>query len=122
MARVLYGWAANMAGLLLADLLQLVTYNGRFLTLAAAALAFGIVNVLIRPVITVLSLPAIVLTFGLFIFVINALMLWLTDIVVPNFEVFTFWRTIGAAVVVGLTNFVLHGILKDITREDKRAA
>lgn len=109
-----------MAGILIADKLGLLTYNGRFLTLLLAALAFGVINVLIRPIITVLSLPAIFLTFGLFIFVINALMLYLTAVVVPNFNTIGFWRTVGAAIVIGLVNFVLHGVLKDITKEKKR--
>lgn len=107
-----------MAGILVADRLALVTYNNRFLTLAAAALAFGIINVLIRPIVTVLSLPAIVLTLGLFIFVINALMLWLTDVVVPHFQTLGFWRTVGAAIVIGAVNFILHGALRDVTREN----
>ncbi len=117
MARILYGWAVNMLGIFLAGALNLVSYNGRFFTLIFSALALGVINVLIRPVVTILSLPAIVLTFGLFIFVVNALMLWLVDVVVPNFQTFGFWKTLGAAVVVGIVNFVLHAFLRDITKE-----
>lgn len=120
--RILYGWAVNMLGIFVASALNLVTYNGRFLTLVAAALAFGVINALIRPVVTVLSLPAIVMTLGLFIFVVNALMLWLTAVVVPKFEVFGFWRTVGAAIIIGAVNFVLHAVLKDITRDQVRHA
>lgn len=119
MTRILYGWAANVIGILAASMLSLVTYQGRLLTLLAAALAFGVINALIRPIVTVLTLPAIVLTLGLFIFVINALMLYFTDIVVPNFETLGFWRTVGAAIVIGAVNFVLHAALKDITKPKK---
>lgn len=118
--RILYGWAVNMLGIYLAGLLHLLNYNGKFITLALAALAFGIINVLIRPVITVLSLPAILMTMGLFIFVVNALMLWFTSIVVPSFELFGFWSTVGAAVVIGITNFILHTLLQDVTSEHYR--
>jgi putative membrane protein len=117
MARILYGWAVNMLGIFLATALNLVSYNGRFFTLVFAALALGAINVLIRPVVTILSLPAIVLTFGLFIFVVNALMLWLVDVVIPNFQTFGFWKTVFAALVVGIVNFVLHAFLRDITKE-----
>ncbi len=117
MTRVLYGWAVNMLGIFLAGILGLVSYNGRFLTLLAAALAFGIINALIKPVVTVLSLPAIVLTLGLFVFVVNAFMVYLTAVVVPQFETLGFWHTIGAAVVIGAVNFLLHTLLKDITKE-----
>lgn len=120
MTRILYGWAVNLLGIFVAAALGLVSYGGGFLTLAFAALAFGIINTLIRPVVTVLSLPAIVMTLGLFIFVINALMLWLTSIVVSGFDTLGFWHTVGAAVVIGLVNFVLHAVLKDITREQLR--
>lgn len=116
MTRILYGWAVNMLGIFVAGALGLVHFGG-FFSLLFAALAFGVINVLIRPVITVLSLPAIVLTAGLFIFVVNAFMLWLTSIVVPSFNVVGFWRTVFAAIVIGAVNFVLHTFLKDITRE-----
>lgn len=116
MTRFLYGWAVNMLGIFVAGLLGLVEYGG-FVSLALSALAFGVINVLIRPVVTILSLPAIIMTLGLFIFVVNALMLWLTDIVVPSFETIGFWPTVGAAVIIGLVNFVLHTFLRDVTKE-----
>ncbi len=115
-SRLAYGFAANLLGIFVAALLGLVGYGDGFLTLLFAALVFGVINVLIRPVVTILSLPAIILTFGLFIFVVNALMLWLTSIVVPGFEVFGFWQTVGAAIVVGAANFALHALLKDVDR------
>src|SRR5688572_30140858 len=114
--RILYGWAVNMLGIFVAGLLGLVTFGG-FFSLVFAVLVFGIINVLIRPIVTVLTLPATVMTLGLFIFVINALMLCLTSIVVPGFETLGFWHTLGAAVVIGLVNFVLHAFLRDITKE-----
>lgn len=114
--RLLYGWAVNMLGIFVAGLFGLVEFGG-FVSLIFAALAFGVINVLIRPVVTVLSLPAIVMTLGLFIFVINALMLWLTSIVVPGFDTLGFWHTVGAAVVIGAVNFILHTFLRDITKD-----
>lgn len=120
--RLAYGFAANLLGIYLASALGLLHYGGNFLTLVFAALVFGVINVLIRPVVTVLSLPAILLTFGLFIFVVNALMLWLTSIVVPSFHVIGFWHTIGAAVVIGLVNFALHALTGDVNREQLATA
>lgn len=117
MTRILYGWAVNILGIFIAGALSLVSYNGSFLTVVAAGLAFGIINALIKPIVTVLSLPAIVLTLGLFIFVVNAFMLYLTAVVVPQFETVGFWHTIGAAIVIGVVNFLLHTLLKDITKE-----
>ncbi|MSU75991.1 phage holin family protein [Patescibacteria group bacterium] len=115
-ARLAYGFAANLVGIFLASSLGLLHYNG-FVSLLIAAVVFGIVNVLIRPVVTVLSLPAIIMTFGLFIFVVNALMLWLTSIVVPSFDVISFWHTIGAAVIIGIVNFGMHALAGDVNRD-----
>ncbi|MEX2043351.1 MAG: phage holin family protein [Patescibacteria group bacterium] len=115
--RIAYGFAANLLGIFVATVLGLVDYGDSFVTLLFAALVFGIINVLIRPVITILSLPAIILSFGLFIFVVNAFMLWLTGVVVPGFETIGFWHTVGAAIVIGAVNFVLHALLKDVTRD-----
>lgn len=94
----------------------MLDYSG-FVSLILAAMVFGVVNVLIRPVVTVLSLPAIIMTFGLFIFVVNALMLWLTSIVVPSFDVIGFWHTIAAAVVIGIVNFAMHALVGDVNRD-----
>lgn len=114
--RLIYGWAANLLAIFVADAFGLIAVQG-VAGYVLGALALGVINILIRPIVTVLSLPAIILTFGLFIFVVNALMLWLTSIVVPNFNVLGFWHTIGAAVVMGLTNFVLHTFLRDVTKD-----
>jgi putative membrane protein len=120
--RLAYGFAANLLGIFLASMLGLLEYGGSFLTLILASVAFGVINALIRPVVTVLSLPAIIMTFGLFIFVVNALMLWLTSIVVPSFNVIGFWHTVGAAIVIGLVNFVLHALVGDVSKEQLATA
>ena len=120
--RLAYGFAANLLGIFLASAFGLLHYGGSLLTLVFAALVFGIINVLIRPVVTVLSLPAIVMTFGLFIFVVNALMLWLTSIVVPSFDLIGFWHTIGAAVVIGVVNFAFHALVGDVNQEQLATA
>ena len=120
-ARLAYGFAANLAGIFIAGALGLLEYGG-FGSLIFATLAFGIINVLIRPIVTVLSLPAIVLTFGLFIFVVNALMLWLTSIVVPGFDVLGFWHTLAAAVVIGIVNVIMHAVAGDITKDQVATA
>jgi putative membrane protein len=64
----------------------------------AAALVLGLVNAFVRPVVVFLSLPLTLLTLGLFLLVINALMLWLTSAVVPGFRV----KGLGPAVLGSL--------------------
>ncbi|HXE26386.1 MAG TPA: phage holin family protein [Roseiarcus sp.] len=78
-------------------------------TLIAAALLLGIVNAFVRPVIVVLTLPVTLLTLGLFLLVINALMILLVAWFLPGFMVAGFWPAVGAAIVVSLTGWVMSG-------------
>jgi putative membrane protein len=78
-------------------------------TLIAAALLLGIVNAFVRPVIVILTLPITLLTLGLFLLVINALMILLVAHFLSGFVVAGFWPAIGAAIVVSLTSWVMSG-------------
>jgi putative membrane protein len=78
-------------------------------TLIAAALLLGIVNAFVRPVIVILTLPVTLLTLGLFLLVINALMILIVAWFLPGFTVAGFWSAVGAAIVVGLTGWVMSG-------------
>ena len=78
-------------------------------TLIAAALLLGIVNAFVRPIMVILTLPITLLTLGLFLLVINALMILLVAYFLPGFLVAGFWPAIGAAIVVSLTSWVMSG-------------
>jgi putative membrane protein len=75
--------------------------------LIIAALVFGIVNAVIRPIATLLSLPFIILTLGIFIFVLNALLLWLVGAIVPGFHVAGFWAAFWGAIWLGIISWVI---------------
>lgn len=87
------------------------------LTLIAVAFIFGLVNAVVAPVVKLLSLPFIILTLGLMLLVINALMLWLTSEIAQGldlgFSVEGFWTTIFGAIVISIVSAVLGGILDD---------
>lgn len=78
-----------------------------------ASLVFGVVNALIKPVLVILSLPAIVLTFGLFSLIINALMLYITSAIYKPFEVNSIWGAISTVVVVWIANYIMSFIIDD---------
>ena len=78
-------------------------------SLIAAALLLGIVNAFVRPIIVILTLPITLVTLGLFLLVINALMIELVAYFLKGFMVAGFWSAIGAAIVVGLTSWVMSG-------------
>ncbi len=96
------GWASNAVALFVAAwLLSGVDYGDQWWTLLVAAAVFTVVNALVKPVLTVLSIPLIVVTLGLFYLLINVLMLYLTSWVVADFEIATFWWGVLAALIVG---------------------
>jgi putative membrane protein len=88
-----------------AYLLPGVTVDG-FITALIVAVVLAVVNNFVRPIITILTLPITVLTLGLFSLVITALMVILTDYVVPGFEVAGFWSALFFGVVLALISMV----------------
>ncbi|HXM80164.1 MAG TPA: phage holin family protein [Thermoanaerobaculia bacterium] len=80
-------------------------------TFLAVALVFGLLNALVRPLLTVLTCPLLILTLGLFTFVINALILWLTSAAAARFglgfHVAGFWSAFWGALVVSIVSVLL---------------
>lgn len=85
-----------------------VSYD-RWQDLLIAALVLGVLNALVKPLLRLISLPIIILTLGLFLLVINALLLWLTSKLVPGsgFHVDGFGPAVKASLVVSLVSFFL---------------
>lgn len=94
------------------------SWSRKLLTIGLVALLFGLVNAVIKPVVKLLSLPFIVLTLGLFTFVVNALMLqiteWIGGALDLSFSIDHFWwDAVLAAVVITLVSWVLSVVLPD---------
>jgi len=83
-----------------------VSYQ-RWQDLLIAALVLGVLNALVKPVLQLISLPFILLTLGLFLLVINALLLGLTAHLVDGFRVAGFWPAVGGSVVISLVSMFL---------------
>ena len=110
--RFLARWAANAVALFVAAwLLTDITYGDSWWTLIVAAAVFTLVNMWLRPVVRLLSLPLIILTLGLFLFVVNVLMLYVTDWIVPDFEIETLGAGILGAIIVSLVNWALAVVI-----------
>lgn len=106
-------WLFNVVAIYLASLVfDGIFYGGEVWVLLVAGLVFALVNAVVRPIVVLLTLPAVILTLGLALFLINALMLWLTDLIVPPFEAQGFWNLLGGAVLVWAVNAVLHALLR----------
>ena len=99
-----------------------VTYTGGALPFFGVALVFGVVNTFIRPVAKLLTFPLIVVTLGIFIFVINGLMLWLTSRLSAalglGFHVAGFWPAFWGAVVVTVVSTLLSLMVGDGDRRN----
>lgn len=106
---------AAAAGVLPGITLTGATEADRVVTLVLVALVFGVVNAVVRPVVKLLSLPFIILTLGLLIFVINALMLlltsWLSRQLGLGFHVDGFVTAVLGAVIVAVATWVLEHLL-----------
>ncbi len=78
-----------------------------------AAIVLGLVNAIVRPVLLILTLPLTLVTLGLFLFVLNALCLWLTSAIVPGFDVHGFWPAFWGALLVSALSWVVNGFVSD---------
>ena len=88
-----------------------ISFTGGYLTLFMVALVFGILNMLVKPVLFFLTLPFFLVTLGLFTLVLNAVMLWLTSALSESlglgFRVDGFWAAFLGALVVSIVSFAL---------------
>ncbi len=86
-------------------------------TLILVALVFGLVNVLVKPVVKVLTFPLFILTLGLFTLIVNALMLlltsWLADKLDLSFHVEGFWTAVLGGLIISIVAWALHVVLPD---------
>jgi putative membrane protein len=98
-------------------------YQGPWAGLLLVALVFGLVNAVVRPILFVLTCPLVLLTLGLFVFVLNGLMLWLTGWVAAGlglgFEVGGLLPAILGGLVVGAVSTVLNVFVRDDDEREK---
>jgi len=109
------GWLRSWALICLGVLLAAWSSDGiRFesdFSLLLAVLLISFLNVILRPLLILFALPFVVLTLGLGIVIINALLFWLASAIVPGFEVAGFWSALWGAIVVGLTSMIANAFL-----------
>jgi putative membrane protein len=90
-----------------------VTFHGSGWTLTWAALVFGILNTILKPVLKVLTLPLALVTFGIAWFFVSLLMLWLTAVLINRFDIHGFWNYVAATIIVGALNVVTDALFRD---------
>ena len=101
-----------------------ISFDGGWQTLLVVALIFGVLNVSVRPLLWFMTLPLLIVTLGLFTFVLNALMLWLTGVVSEwlglGFHVDGFGAAFLGALVVSVVSFMLSLFVGANRREQRR--
>ncbi len=103
----------NMVAILLvAYLLPGIMWVESLWAALAAAFLLGIVNTILRPILIFFTLPLTLLTFGLFLLVINGLMLWLVAAFVKGFYVNGFWGSVFGAILLSIVSWLLASLLQ----------
>lgn len=115
-------WVLNGLGLWIAVRLLVghgVEYDQSqgFMLFFWAGLVLSLVNVVLKPVIVILSLPAILLTLGLFTLIVNGFMVWFASLLVGGLTI-SFWAAVLAGMIISLINYVLTNLL-DLNKSGK---
>jgi len=103
-----------------------IDLQGSLSSILVLALIFGLANALVRPLISILTCPLIILTLGLFTLVINTFMFWLTSIIGQSFGIAmvinepVWWNAFLGGLVVSIVSVVLTLILKDELKGERR--
>jgi putative membrane protein len=111
MLKILLVWLVNAVALIAVAYLLPGISVASFVTALIAALVLGLVNAVIRPVLVLLTLPATLLTLGLFIFVINGLLFWFVGSFIDGFVVQGFWWGVIGAIVYSIVSWALSALL-----------
>ncbi|MGO4904566.1 phage holin family protein [Flavobacterium sp. W20_MBD1_R3] len=98
--------------LLISNFMPGVRVDG-FATALIVAVVLGLLNIFIKPILVILTLPVTILTLGLFLLVINAVIILLCSKMVDGFRVDTFWTALFFSVILSVLQSVMNGILGD---------
>ncbi len=115
-ARLVIAWAINLAALWAANAIwDGVRIEGWKAYLIGSAV-LGIANAVLKPLLTVLTLPLIIITLGFFYLLINIAMIALAEWIAPNFSIDGFWTYVGTVAVVWAVNWIGDQVLGDMER------
>lgn len=113
--RFLLRWFVSSLGLWIAAglLTDAIDYRGSVGVIIVAGLILAVINIFIKPIVVILSLPAILFTLGLFMIIVNGFMVFLVSKLYEPLQVTNFWAAVLAGMVIGLVNYLVSAILED---------
>jgi len=108
---LLVSWAANAVVLAFTGwILSGVTFHGSAKAVIIAAAVFGVLNTILKPILKLITLPFAIITLGLVWFFVSMFTLWLTVILVSNFDIDGFWNYVWATIIIWALNIVVDAI------------
>ncbi|MCA9334374.1 phage holin family protein [Candidatus Saccharibacteria bacterium] len=93
-----------------------ISYDGELGVVVVAGLLLAIINTIIKPILIIFSLPALLITLGLFMIVINGLTVYIASKLYEPLHITNFWAAIFAGIVIGLVNYLVTAILEDVNK------
>lgn len=94
-----------------------ISYEHSVLVIVVAGLILALINMVLKPILVLLSLPAILLTLGLFMIVINGLTVFIASKLYTPLQITSFWAAIFAGIIIGLVNYLVTTILEEQQQE-----
>ena len=116
--RFLTRWLVCSLGLWIAAnfLSSSITYDSKFRVIIIAGLLLAIINIVLKPILIIFSLPALLFTLGLFMIVINGATVYIASKLYEPLHVTNFWAAVFAGMIIGLVNYLVTAILEDVKK------
>lgn len=114
--RFLTRWLVCSLGLWIAAgfLGSSITFSSKLIDIIIAGLVLAIINVVVKPILIIFSLPALLVTLGLFMIIINGLTVFIASKLYHPLHITNFWAAVFAGMVIGLVNYLVTAILEDV--------
>lgn len=109
-------WLVSSLGLWIAAgfLSNSISYQSETSVIVIAGLVLAVINTVLKPLLVILSLPAILLSLGLFMIIINGLTVFIVSLLYEPLHITNFWAAVFAGMVIGLVNYLVSAILEDV--------
>ncbi|MBC7707920.1 phage holin family protein [Polaromonas sp.] len=90
-----------------------ITYESEFRVIVIAGLVLAVINIVLKPILVIFSLPAILFTLGLFMIIVNGLTVFIASKLYTPLHITNFWAAVFAGMVIGLVNYLVTAILEE---------
>lgn len=115
--RFLIRWLVCSLGIwIAAGFISSITYQDRVSVIILAGLVLAAINTIVKPLLIILSLPAILFSLGLFMIIINGVTVLIASKLYHPLHVTNFWAAVFAGMVIGLVNYLVSAILEDVRK------